>query len=121
MKHILLITTRETQFAEFMNGLTREETVEIVTAVSSEEALKTLSADTPDLVIIDEDVDGISGLKIARDILMKNAMVNQVLVSRLSSEEFHEASEGLGIMAQLPPEPDAEQAKIVIKILKKMP
>jgi len=121
MKHILLITSRENQFSEFMDGLTREETVEIATVVSSDEAIDSLSGSMLDLVIIDEIVNGISGMKIARDILMKNAMLNQVLVSSLSPEEFHEASEGLGIMAQLPPEPDAAQAKHVLEILKKMP
>jgi DNA-binding response OmpR family regulator len=121
MKHILLVTSRENQFSEFMDGLTREETVEIITAASSKEALESLSVAVPHLVIIDEIVDGVSGMKIARDILMKNAMVNQVLVSTLSPEAFHEASEGLGIMAQLPPEPDAAQAKNVLEILKKMP
>ena len=121
MKHILFVTARKNNFTEFMDGLTREETVEIVTVVSSDEAIGSLSGPIPDLVIIDEEVDGISGMKIARDILMKNAMVNQVLVSSLSPEEFHEASEGLGIMVQLPPEPDAAQAKNVLGILKKMP
>lgn len=121
MKHILLVTSQEKNFAEFMAGLIREETVKIVQAASSEKALDSLSANTPDLVIIDEIVDGTPGLKIARDILMKNAMLNQVLVSSLSLEEFHEASEGLGIMAQLPPKPEAAQAKTVLKILGEMP
>ena len=121
MIHILLVTSRENNFAEFVDELTREETVEIVRAVSAGEALDSLSAKTPDLVIIDEEVDGITGLKIARDVLMKNAMLNQVLVSSLSPEEFHEASEGLGIMAQLSPKPDAAQAKTVLKILGEMP
>jgi DNA-binding response OmpR family regulator len=121
MKHILLVTSQENNFAEFMDGLTGEETFEIVRAASSKEAVDSLSVAPPDLVIIDEEVDGISGLKISRDILMKNAMLNQVLVSNLSSEEFHEASEGLGIMAQLTPKPDAAQAKNVLKILGQMP
>ncbi len=121
MKHILLVTSQENNFTEFLDGLTGEETVEIVQAASSEEAIAGLSANTPDLVIIDEIVDGTPGLKIARDILMKNAMLNQVLVSSLSSEEFHEASEGLGIMAQLTPKPDAAKAKKVLKILGQMP
>ena len=121
MKHILLVTSQENNFAEFIDGLTREETVEISQAASSEKALISLTDNMPDLVIIDEIVDGTPGLKIAHDILMKNAMLNQVLVSSLSPEEFHEASEGLGIMAQLPPKPEAAQAKTVLKILGEMP
>jgi len=121
MKHILLITSPQKKFTEFVDGLTRERTVEVIRTNSSKAALEGLSDATPDLVIIDEEVGGTPGLKIAHDILMKNAMVNQVLVSSLSSDEFHEASEGLGIMLQLPPEPDAAQAEIVLKTLRKMP
>ena len=121
MKHILLVTSQEKKFAEFIESLTRENAVEVIPTGSAQEALNRLADAMPDLVIIDEDVDGTPGLEIARDILMKNAMLNQVLVSSLSSDEFHEASEGLGIMLQLPPEPDAAQAEIVLKTLRKMP
>lgn len=104
-----------------MDGLAEASAVSITTAGSQEAALESLSSDAPDLIIIDEDIAGTPGLTIARNILMKNAMVNQVVVSRLTSAEFHEASEGLGIMAQLPPDPDAAQAKRILEILDKMP
>lgn len=118
---ILIVTSQEKNFSGFMDGLKQNKTVTIITAGSAKEALDSLSPALPDLIIIDEEVEKTPGLVIARAILMKNAMVNQAVVSRLSSEEFHEASEGLGIMAQLPPEPDAVQAKIVLEILEKMP
>jgi DNA-binding NarL/FixJ family response regulator len=121
MKHILLVTSRENQFSEFMDSLTRGKTVEVIMAVSSKEAIDSLSDTVPNLVIIDEEVNGTPGLKIARDILMKNAMVNQVVVSSMSSQEFHDTAEGLGIMIQLPPAPDAAHAQIVLDALKKMP
>lgn len=41
---------------------------------------------------------------------MINAMVNTAVVSPLSDEEFHEASEGLGILVRLPLEPGADEA-----------
>ena len=34
-------------------------------------------------------------------------MINSAAVSSLSPEKFHEASEGLGILPQLPPRPGA--------------
>ncbi len=121
MKHILIITSHENNFTELTDELAGNGAAEITRAASLQEAMDALSAATPDLVIIDEEVNGTPGLTISRDILMKNAMVNQVLVSRLTPKEFHEASEGLGIMAQLPPKPDAAQAKKLLDILKKMP
>lgn len=121
MTQILIVASEEKNFSGFMDGLKQNETVTIITAGSQDEALAKLSPDLPDLIVIDENVAGTSGLTIARNVLMKNAMANQAVVSSLSSEEFHETSEGLGIMAQLPPEPDAAQAKIVLEILEKMP
>lgn len=121
MTQILIVTSEKKNFSEFMDGLKQDKTVTIITADSQDEAIDKLSPDLPDLIVIDENVDGTSGLTIARNVLMKNAMANQAVVSSLSPEEFHDTSEGLGIMAQLPPEPDAAQAKIVLEILKKMP
>jgi DNA-binding response OmpR family regulator len=121
MAHFLIVTSNEPEFLKFTDALTSENSVETSLAASSKEALDAISGIIPDLVVIDEEVDGTSGLEIARSILMKNAMVNQALVSRLSSDEFHEASEGLGILVQLPPAPDAAQAKSLIALLEKMP
>lgn len=121
MTYILIVTSRKKNFAEFMDALTRDGTVEEVRTVSAKAAMESLSAAQPDLVVIDEEVDGTPGLEIAKSILMKNAMVNQALVSEMGPEEFHDTTEGLGIMAQLPPGPDAGQAEILLKILAKMP
>ena len=41
---------------------------------------------------------------------MVNAMVNTAVVSPLSDEEFHEVSEGLGILGRLPNEPGMSDA-----------
>lgn len=70
-----------------------------------------------DLIIIDEKVDGRTGPDIAMEMIRVNAMANLALVSGLSPEEFHEATEGLGIMAQLPLTPDAKDAERLLSIL----
>ncbi len=121
MKHFLIVTSHANKFSELADALGRQGAAEVTTTASLQEVMADLSAATPNLVIIDEEVDGTSGLKIARAILMKNAMVNQAVVSSLSPQEFHDTAEGLGIMAQLPPEPDAAQAKVLLDILEKMP
>jgi len=121
MKKILIVTSHVENFSAFINGLNQKAAVDIITAATSDEAVGELAAGLPDLIVIDEMVSGTPGLTIARNILMKNAMANQALVSALSAEDFHEASEGLGIMHQLPLKPDATQAEIVLEILTKMP
>ena len=121
MKQFLIVTSDNHSFKDFSEALAGRDQVEITWAGSLPELMNALSAGTPDLIIIDEEVDGMPGLKIARETLMKNAMLNQALVSRLSPDEFHEASEGLGIMAQLTPPPDASQADTLLDLLRKMP
>ncbi|MDQ1331705.1 MAG: hypothetical protein QG578_1973 [Thermodesulfobacteriota bacterium] len=69
------------------------------------------------LIVIDEKVDGQPGLYIAKEMIKVNAMANLSLVSDLNPEEFHEASEGLGILAQLPIEPDAKDAVPLLNAL----
>ena len=48
---------------------------------------------------------------------MVNAMVNTAVVSPLSDEEFHEASEGLGILGRLPNEPGMNDAGELLRKL----
>ena len=64
----------------------------------------------PHLVIIDVDLPDIAPLDLVQKLLMVNALVNTVVVSPLSDEEFHEASEGLGILGRLPNDPGMSDA-----------
>ena len=47
-------------------------------------------------------------------------MINCAVVSTLSSADFHEASEGLGILMQLPAEPGKKEADQLLEHLKKI-
>jgi hypothetical protein len=50
---------------------------------------------------------------------MVNAMVNTAVVSPLADEEFHEVSEGLGILSRLPKEPgESDAAELLCKLKK---
>lgn len=118
MKQVLIVTSRPGDFTALAEGIQKIEPASIAWADSGEAALASVTGKTVDIAVIDETVGDQPGLKIAASIIMKNAMVNQAVVSRLTPEEFHETSEGLGIMAQLPPNPDAGQAKMLMETLK---
>lgn len=118
MKQVLIVTSRPGDFRALAAGIQKIEPASIAWADSGEAALAAVTGKTVALAVIDEIVGDQPGLKIAKDMLMKNAMINQAVVSRLTPEEFHETSEGLGIMAQLPPKPDAGQAKMLMETLK---
>ncbi|MBI9084837.1 MAG: hypothetical protein JEZ11_14690 [Desulfobacterales bacterium] len=75
----------------------------------------------PDLLVIDAMVDGSDALAVARQVIAVNAMINMAVVSDLSEDDFHEASEGLGIMARIPASPGAKEADMLVGLLKQMP
>ena len=72
------------------------------------------------LAVIDDRLEDMTGLELVPKLLMVNAMVNTALVSPLSSHDFHETTEGLGILAPLPPNPGPEDAADLIAALKKI-
>ena len=73
-----------------------------------------------DATAADEDLGDMTGLELVRRILKINFMINFAVVSGLSADEFHEASEGLGVMTQLPQRPGKKDADGMIKTLKQI-
>jgi hypothetical protein len=78
------------------------------------------SDDSLDLIVLDEDLGDMTGLDFVSRLLKVNPMINSALASSLSSEEFHEASEGMGIMIQLPINPAKKDAEELLAKLKRI-
>jgi len=117
MIRILFVTPARDSLAGLASALERNDEVELFWAQSGGKALDML-ADTPvDLVVTDEFLGDMTGLELAEGMLSVNPMINCAAVSKLSSKDFHEASEGLGLLAQLPAVPDKEQAEELLQHL----
>jgi two-component SAPR family response regulator len=101
-------------FLGMVKALQENNRVELDRADSGGGALTVLKEKTADLVVVDEQLADMSGLAFAKELVVQNPMINCALVSSLSAADFHEASEGLGILAQLPPEPDASHAASLV-------
>jgi len=71
-----------------------------------------------DLVVTDENLADMTGLEFIQKIVSIKPMVNCAAVSSLTPEDFHETSEGLGILMQLPVRPGKEHAEILYGHLK---
>lgn len=108
LKQTLIVTHDKARFLELAEELASY-ACEITWADTGKSALDAV-AGSPDLIVIDEIVDGRPGLELAKKIIQVNALVNLVVVSPLSPEDFHEAAEGLGILAQVPPAPGISDA-----------
>ncbi len=84
------------------------------------EALEAARTSAPHLVIIDTDLPDTAPVDLVQKLLMVNALVNTAVVSPLSDEEFHEASEGLGILSRLPIEPGRSAAEVLLSKLRRV-
>ena len=102
MIKILLITSEREPFSEFAGVLKQKDDVELFWTSTGQEALEAISENPVDLVVVNENIGDMTGIEFMKKLLPINPMINSAAVSPLSPEEFHEASEGLGVLAQLP-------------------
>jgi len=118
MIKLLLVASARESLADLASTLEEEGGVETRWARTGTEALALAAGDPWDLLVSEEKLEDMDGLELIRRLLRVNAMINTALVSRLPEEEFHELSEGLGILSSLPPEPGGAQARELMARLK---
>jgi len=105
LTRILFVTPDRSNFADLSSEIKKKGST-IYWAVSGDQALKTIGEQSVDLVVTDERLGDMTGLELVGRLVAVNPMINSAAVSSLSKEDYHEASEGLGILMQLPPSPD---------------
>ncbi len=118
MLHILLVGVRPDRMRSFVKALTSDPEVCFEQVTSGAEALGTVRAKCPHLVIIDSEVPDVDSLELVRRMICINAMVNTAVVSSLSDADFHDKSEGLGILCRLPPDPSADDSAALLRKLR---
>jgi DNA-binding NarL/FixJ family response regulator len=120
MHRILIVTPHRKSIAAFAAALEESQDVQVAWADSGHAAVADVIKHPPLGVVIDENLLDMPGLDLVRRLLPINAMINTVVLSELPREDFHEASEGLGVMAQLPPIPTPEDARSILAHFKRM-
>ena len=86
-------------------------------AASLEDAAPIIRDTPPVLAILDLELEGKALRQAVIDIMMINASVHTAVVSDMDPDEFHEATEGLGILMPLPTSPKADDAERLLKAL----
>lgn len=107
------------RMADFQEGLAAGAEVEIFQADSGEGVLQLLAGHTIDLVAIDGEVVDMAGLGLAKEVARLHPFVSSVLVSEKSEADFHEETEGLGVLMRLPDPPQEASALLVLHHLEK--
>jgi len=118
MLKLLLVSRDKDRFEDLISDLKGYGDIELEFSDSGKKALTMTSKKAVDLIIADEDLGDMKGLELVKEILKINFMINFAVVSRLNKDGFHEASEGLGIMFQLPEKPGEKAVREMITTLK---
>ena len=120
MLKLLFVSNRIESISEFVSALKENDKNELLYTESGETALKLIKDSAIDLVITDEVAGDMSGLDFARRLISSSPMTNCAAMSSLPEKEFHEASEGLGLMNHLPANPERSDAEDVLKNLRRI-
>ena len=117
MLSILLVGKNPEALASLADQLSQRDGIAVSRASSGKEAWDILGKNSVDVVVTDEKlVDGDS-LPFIKDLTKQQPLINCAMVSSLSPEDFHEATEGLGVFMQLPVDPGAEEAMKMMQLL----
>ena len=114
---ILLVSRDKASMSAFKAGL-EENQVQTAWAESGSNAIVKIAEGRFDLVVTDENLSDMTGLEFIEKVISRKPMVNCAAVTSLLPADFHEASEGLGILMQLPVSPGQEQAEKLLSQLK---
>lgn len=117
MRRILIVTEAKESFQGALEDACSKGRCSATWANSLPAAVSAVKQRRPDLAIIDSRVGGQDGPSLCRRLLRKDAFVNMALVSDLSEDDFHEATEGLGLLGRLPANPTPSDLHFLLERL----
>ena len=120
MYRLLLVGSDADRWSALAVALQADGRAVVAQVDSGKDALAELQKKTVDLVVASEQLPDMTGLSFAKKLVVQNPMVNCALMSSLDEADFHEASEGLGILAKLPPTPEERHAVDLLQKLERI-
>jgi DNA-binding response OmpR family regulator len=119
MIHILIACQDKDLLMEFSAGLETND-AKISWAKGCEQVFSKIKQNQFDLLIVDETLEDIKGLECIEKSVMNNPFLNTAAISSLSSKDFHEQSEGLGVLMQIPVNPSSNDGEKMLDYLNKI-
>ncbi len=114
---IVIVTPRKDELQDFVGALEAKDMVTLFWAKAYEPGLELVKTETPEVVILDAALSEKDGKDFLTELLQVNAMINTAVISPLKEADFHERTEGLGVLARLPFNPEAQDAGRLLKKL----
>lgn len=117
--HILVVTRRALELSAFADALAQGTGLTLRFTDGWANAQAVSKEIPPAFAVLDEGLRGGPPLELARQIIQKNAAINLAVVSPLDAEAFHEASEGLGILASVPVLPTEQDGLALARVFQR--
>ncbi len=120
MIDVLLIGGKNATLTELSRLLNLQEGVAVTEVSSEEKAMEIASRNEHQLVIVDEKTNKNSGIEFTKQLIATNPLLNCAIVSSLGEEDFHESTEGLGVLSSIPKTPAPEDVERLLTLLKRI-
>lgn len=117
---ILLVFSDEGLGKGFVDGIVRIENSEVVLIENGALALDYLSKNNFDLAVTAKTLSDMTGIEFIEKLVTINPMINTAVASDLSKKDFHEATEGLGVLMSIPLKAGAKDADGLLDYLYKI-
>ena len=114
MLRVILASREMEGLARFAAGLQQDRQTEMTRVDSAAAALDAIGQGQIDLVVVGEELADASPVECVNQLVRRNPMINCAMVSGMDHDAFHQATEGLGILMQLPPSPSGEDARVLL-------
>lgn len=116
MTRIFFVTGESGEFDEFMQGLPEDWNNSLGTCSTQEFGLSIVKNNQVDVVVVGSKLGDGEGLDFVKTLMKKHPLVNCALVSGLSHDDFHEATEGYGLFMQIGENPGVEDASKMVEL-----
>jgi hypothetical protein len=117
--HILIVTRRALDLAHFADALAQGTGLPLRFTDGWANAQSVSKEQAPAFAVLDQGLREGPPLELARKIVQMAPTVNLAVISPLAPEAFHEASEGLGILASVPVQPKEADGKALAEVFQR--
>ncbi|TKB08166.1 hypothetical protein [Desulforhopalus sp. IMCC35007] len=117
MTRILFVTGEPGEFDTFITGLPQGWDTSLGVVNTAAKAFEIVAAEKVDVVVVGKTAGDQTSLDFVKKLMKHHPLVNCAMVSSLSHDDFHEATEGYGLFMQLTEKPDVDQAHKMVEIL----
>ena len=116
MTRIFFVTGESGEFDTFMQGLPEDWNNSLGTCSTQEFGLSIVKNNPVDVVVVGSKLRDGESLDFVKTLMRNHPLVNCALVSGLSHDDFHEATEGYGLFMQIAENPGVEEASKMVEL-----